>query len=69
MRKMTNKEIKYEIMECLATIHFLRDKIENDSNKAVLETMENRIQKMYKHFKAKHDQDIKSAEDTLNNCL
>lgn len=68
MYKMTNREIKYELSECLATTQHATSK-STGTDKVAMELVEERLIKLINYFKVLHKKEVEGVDNDINNIL
>lgn len=65
---MTNREIKYELSECLATTQHATSK-STGTDKIAMELVEERLNKLINHFRVLHKKEVEDTNNDINNIL
>lgn len=66
---MTNKKIRYELFECIATTSCVKGRLNDELDVIALETMKDRLTTMFTHFDELYKEEIKRIDKDLNNIL
>lgn len=66
--KMINSEIKYELLECLVVVRYMKEKL-SEFDLVAVELTEQRLLKLINHFVALHKKEIADIDEQLKQAL